>query len=151
MKSKGLNGSGHDEKAKVRQVRQSTPAIDKRGIVLEALLAGKSQAAAARLAKISRRTVVRWLAAAEFADKLTLARTEAFTEALAALKGGAAPAVQTLLKILKSRRPSERRQAAKEILSFAFKGVELEDLEARLVKLEKYIEIQTAGLSGRVS
>lgn len=139
------------KKPKVRQVRHSKPAVDKRTIVLEALLAGKSQAAAARLARISRRTVVRWMTAPDFADKLTQSRTEAFTEALAALKGGAAPAVQTLLKNLKSRRPSERRQAAKEILAFAFKGVELEDLEARLVKLEKYMETQTAGLSGRVN
>lgn len=139
------------KKPKVGQVRHSTPAVDKRTIVLEALLAGKSQAAAARLARISRRTVVRWMTAPDFAGKLTQSRTEAFTEALAALKGGAAPAVQTLLKNLKSRRPSERRQAAKEILAFAFKGVELEDLEARLVKLEKYMETQTTGLSGRVN
>lgn len=119
---------------------QAEPGRDKRRIVIEALLAGESQDAAAKLAGVSRRSVVRWLADSAFSDELKRARAAAFSDALAALKGGASLAVRTLLDVLKSTRPAERRQAAREILSFAFKGVELEEFEARLTRLEEHIE-----------
>lgn len=123
---------------------QTETGPDKRRLVIEALLAGESQDAAATVAGVSRRTVVRWLASPDFADELARARAAAFAEALAALKGGAGLAVKTLLDILKSKNPAERRQAAKEILGFAFKGAELEDFETRLARLEKYLEEHNA-------
>ncbi len=121
-------------------MRQVETRPNKRAIVLEALTAGESQDAAARLAGVSRRSVVRWLAEPGFADELTRARAAAFAEALAALKGGARLAVQALLDALRAKNPAERRQAAKQILDFAFKSIEVADFEQRLARLEEYIQ-----------
>lgn len=126
-----------NQKVRNKGTRLST---DTRRIVLESLLAGESQDAAAAAAGITRRTIYRWLADPGFKNELEKARTAAFNEALNGLKGGAAVAVKTLLKILTSKSTSEQRQAAKEILTFAFKGVETLDFEARLEKIEKLIE-----------
>jgi len=135
---------------KTAKAGQIEPGPGKRAIVLEALVAGESQDAAAQLAGVSRRSVVRWLAEPGFADELTRARVAAFAEALSALKGGACLAVQTLLDGLKSRSPAERRQAATRILEFSFRGVELQDFEQRLAVLEAYIEERHPG-RGRIS
>jgi transcriptional regulator with XRE-family HTH domain len=120
--------------------RQNEPGP--RAAVIEALLAGETQAGAAIAAGVSRRTVSRWLRDPAFAAELEKARTLAFAEALSALKGGAAAAVKTLLQNLGARSPAERRQAAREILTFAFKGVETLDFEARLERIEKLLEEQ---------
>lgn len=122
---------------------------DKRRIVLEQLLGGESQAAAARAADISDKTVRRWLQEAGFIAELEKARTAAFSEALGELKGGTAAAVKTLLRNLRASSPAERRAAAKEILSFAFRGIEVLDFEARLERIEKLLEEQ--GPRARVS
>ncbi|MBU1173647.1 MAG: helix-turn-helix domain-containing protein [Proteobacteria bacterium] len=119
---------------------------DKRRIVIKSLLAGESQEGAARAADLSRRTISRWLADPGFTDELEAARTAAFAEALGMLRGGAAFAVKTLLKNLNERNAAERRQAAREILTFAFKGIETLNFEARLTKLEQLIEQGAVGL-----
>jgi len=133
------------KKAKLRQI-ETRP--DARRRVIEALLAGESQDAAAIAAGVSRRSVVRWLADPAFAAELEAARAAAFAGALSALKGGAAAAVTALLQNLNAKTPGERRQAAREILTFAFKGVEVLDFEARLERIEKLLE-QNAAIVGR--
>jgi hypothetical protein len=137
---------------KNQKVSQSESSPDKRRIVLEALLAGESQDAAARLANASRRTVVRWLAEPGFKAELERARAAAFDEAIGLLKGCAGRAVKKLLGLLESKNDTEGRQAAKELLGFAFKSVETLDFEARLERLEKFIEEHSTGArSGLVS
>jgi len=135
------------KKAKAGQKETQT---DARRRAIEALLSGENREGAALAADVSVRTIGRWLADPAFAAELEAARTLAFAEALNCLKGGAALAVRTLLQNLKARTPAERRQAAKEILTFAFKGIEVADFEARLAILEAYIEERHPG-HGRVN
>jgi len=130
------------------KVRHAEPSPDKRRLVIEALLAGESQDAAARAANVGRRTVVRWLGQDAFRTELEAARVAAFAEAVGLLKGCADLAVKKLLELLKSKRDSEARRAAVEILNFAFRGIETLDFEARLEQVEKFIAEHSAG--GRV-
>jgi hypothetical protein len=137
------------KKPKVRRAETGA-----RAAVIEALLAGESQAGAAAAAGISRRSVVRWLADPAFAAELETARAAAYAEALSMLKGGARVAVAALLQNLKAKTPAERRQAAREILTFAFKGIEVMDLETRLKHVEELLSAggaATIGRAGRVS
>lgn len=127
-------------------MRQKETSPGKQKIAIAALLAGKSQDAAGRAAGVSRRSVVRWLADPAFAGELAAARAAAFGETLALLKAGAAEATRALLNLLKSKSPAERRQTAREILTFAFKAVETEDFELRLAGLEKYLDENKVGL-----
>lgn len=109
----------------------------RRLVVLTELVAGATRASAATKAGISTRTLDRWTAAPAFRIELEAARRAAFTEGLAVLKGAAAKAVETLAALLNSKREAERRHAASEILSFAFRAHEAGELEARLAVLEK--------------
>ena len=126
---------------------------DARRLAIESLLAGASQESTARAAHVSCRTIRRWLADAAFCVELEKGRTLAFEDALGALKGGAAIAVKTLLQNLTAKSPGERRQAAKEILTFCFKGVEAVDFEARLKHVEELLEAGGIEIlrAGRVS
>ena len=131
---------------KKRKSGKQRTSPDKRQLVIEALLAGKSQKEAAALAAVSDRCVRRWLRDPAFSRKLEAARAAAFAEALGVLKGGAAEAAKTLLLNLSVKSPAERRQAAREILTFAFKGVEVLDIEARLERIEKLLSGARPGL-----
>ena len=124
-----------------------------RKAAIEALLAGESQKGAAIAAGVSRRTVVRWMTDPAFAAELEAARAAAYSEALGMLRGGARTATAALLQNLTAKSPGERRQAAKEILTFCFKGVEAVDFEARLKHVEELLEAGGIEIirAGRVS
>lgn len=127
---------------------------DVRRLAIESLLTGASQEAAALAAGVSCRTIRRWLLDPAFSGELEAARAAAFADSLNMLKGGAAAAVKTLLQNLGLKSPSERRQAAKEILTFAFKGHETLDLEARLTRIEELLKVsgpRDLSRPGRVS
>ena len=100
------------------------------------LIAGGTRATAAKAAGVSGRTLDRWLAEPGFKGELDAARSRTFNDALAGLKGRAGRAVETLGGLLNSKRESERRHAAVELLGFALKAHEFLDLEARIAILE---------------
>lgn len=104
---------------------------------LAALIGGATRGAAAAAAGVSMRTLERWLADPGFKAELEAGRRAAYDAALAALKGAAGRAVETLAGLLNSKRESERRHAAAVILSYAFRAHETGELEARLEALEK--------------
>lgn len=104
---------------------------------LAALIGGATRAEAATKAGVCLRTLERWLAEPGFKAELEAGRRAAYDAALAALKGAAGRAVETLAGLLNSKREAERRHAAAVILSYAFRAHETGELEARLEALEK--------------
>ncbi|HZA23517.1 MAG TPA: hypothetical protein VFA32_13115 [Dehalococcoidia bacterium] len=76
-----------------------------------------------------------------------------FQHAIATLQRATPAAVATLLACLKADSENVRLRAAVAILEHAHKGIELEDLEVRLVALaeevEKLKEISTVGQRNR--
>jgi len=109
----------------------------RRLIVLTELVAGATRAQAAAKAGISDRTLDRWVAEPAFRLELEAARRTAFNEGLGVLRGVVAKAIETLAALLDSKREAERRHAASELLSFAFRAHEAGELEDRLAALEK--------------
>jgi len=116
--------------------RRDVMARGRRFVVLAALAAGATRAAAAAKAGISKRTLDRWTSVPGFTSELEAARQKAFFDALAALRGGADHAARRLLDLLDSEDERERRLAAVEILGFAMKSHETGELEARISALE---------------
>jgi hypothetical protein len=104
-----------------------------------ALLAQRSIDEAARVAKISSRTLYRWLNEPEFYRAFRKARRTVFSQTVARLQQAAPAAATTLLKTLvEAGAPhSVRVRAAECILNHAMKPIELEDIEARLAELER--------------
>lgn len=110
----------------------------KQAQVLALLVAGKSIEAAAAAGKVNAATIHRWLKESSFADAYRSARREVVSQATATLQAACSVAASTLCAICADgdAPPSCRVAAARSILEFSQKGVEIEDLAARVLLLE---------------
>lgn len=110
----------------------------KQNAAIVALLSQKTMKAAARSAGVNEVTLWRWLQEPEFQAAYTKARRETVKQAIARLQQSAAQAVDTLKEVMTSKKALDfaRVSAAKAILDYSLKAVELEDLAERIDALE---------------
>jgi hypothetical protein len=108
--------------------------------LLTALVSNPDVPLASKAAGVSRATAFRWMRQAAFREELTRQRDEVLGEALATVKTHASRAAATLVGLLSATDDRLRRQVCNDILDRAIKVRELEDLERRLVALEKAME-----------
>jgi hypothetical protein len=103
-----------------------------------ALLSGPTLRAAASSAGISETTLWRWLREPNFRAAYRRARREALERATSRLAALVETAVEALGEIVADRTvsPHVRVSAASRIVEFALKAAEIEDVQARLEKLE---------------
>jgi len=106
---------------------------------IAALLSTATVEKAAEQAGVGLRTLWRWLDDDAFAAAYRHARREAVGQATARLQQLSSHAVMVLARLMADAYvpPSVRMHAARTILEFAMKAVELEDIEARLAALEE--------------
>ena len=118
---------GHGEKLSRNQER-----------AIAALLVHVSMSEAAGAAGIGEVTLWRWTQIPEFKEQYRLARREAVSQAVGHLQGVCSVAVLDLTDIAQDVTcpASARVSAARTVLEMAIKGVELEDLAARVEELE---------------
>lgn len=104
-----------------------------------ALLTAPTIATAAAAVGISEQTLWRWLQDPDFKERYREAKREAVAQAVARLQQVSSQAVETLWVIMTDdeAKDSTRVTAAKAVLEMAIKGIELEDLAARIDALEK--------------
>jgi len=93
---------------------------------------------AAGAAGIGDVTLWRWMQIPEFKEQYRLARREAVSQAVGHLQGACSVAVVALKDIAQDVAcpASARVSAARTVLELAIKGIELEDLAARVEELE---------------
>ena len=113
----------------------------KQNRVITALLTSPSITEAAQISGIPERTIFHWLNEAGFKAAYQAAKREAFNQSLARLQQASSGAVTVLASVMidPHERGSIRVSAAKIILEFAIKSVEIEDLQTRLEVLESLI------------
>jgi transposase-like protein len=106
---------------------------------IAALLSHRNVEEAARAVGISANTLLRWSKDPEFNAAYREARRTAFGQSIARLQDYSGAAVTTVLKImLDTNAPAGiRLRAAEDVLSLGTKAMEMEDLEARVVALER--------------
>jgi DNA-binding MurR/RpiR family transcriptional regulator len=111
----------------------------KQEVAIAALLTAPTIADAAHAVSISEPTLWRWLQRKDFQTAYRKARREAVSQAVAYLQRVAGEAVDTLRVVMRdSQKPASARiSAARAVLELAIRGIELEDLEARLQVLEQ--------------
>ena len=104
-----------------------------------ALLTHASIGAAAAACGVSARTFLRWRKLPAFAKALDVERRRMVADATDALRAGSITAVATLREVMcdESCPAAVRIQAASYVLSYCYKAVELDDITARLDKLEE--------------
>jgi len=98
-------------------------------------------AAAAEFAHISEATLGRWLARDDFQASFREAKKRLFDEALTNLQLAADVAINTLVSILQNEeKPAGARvTAARVVLDTAIKTIQIEEIEQRLMKLERLL------------
>src|SRR5262245_44141989 len=109
-------------------------ARQERGLV--ALLSSPSIVTAAQASGIAVQSLKRWLAEPGFQAAYRQARRQAVENAIAGLQGLAADAVEALRTALANPNKNISLRAARIILDYSVRGVELVDLEERLAALE---------------
>jgi transposase-like protein len=116
--------------------------VQERAIV--ALLSNSTMKRAAKSVGVDDRTLFRWLQDKDFHAAYRAARRETVTQAIARLQQASSEAVNTLREIVKDKgQPAPARvSAAKAILEFSIKSVELEDMADRVAEIEALLAAQ---------
>jgi hypothetical protein len=111
--------------------------------MIVALLDHLTQEKAAAALGISTVTLWRQMQKPGFAAAFRQARRQAVSLSVARLQQATGAAVATLLRVMTDREApaSTRVRAAEMVLQSAFRGMEIEDIEARVTELERAAEI----------
>jgi transposase-like protein len=104
-----------------------------------ALLSQRTIEDAARTIGVGPNTLTRWLKLPEFQEEYRLARRQAVGQTTARLQQASGAAVTTLLKVMvdNDSPAASRVRAADTVLEYALRAMELEDIEARISRLER--------------
>ena len=99
-----------------------------------ALLTQRNLEEAAKTVGIAPNTLLSWLKLPEFQAAYREARRAAFSQSVAQLQQATSAAVSTLLKVMvdPSTPASTKVRAADSVLDHAARGIEIEDIEARV-------------------
>src|SRR5450432_3829400 len=109
---------------------------------IAALLIHRNVEESARAAGIGTQTLLRWLKLPEFVREYRRARREAVNQAVARLQQATGAAASVVLKLMTDPNvpAAVKLRAAECVFDRAIKGVELEDIEARVAELERAAE-----------
>jgi hypothetical protein len=112
---------------------------------IAALLSQRNIDEAARAAGVGTRTLIRWLKLPEFRKEYRKARREAVHQSVARLQQATGAAASVVLKLMTDPNvpAAVKLRAAECVFDRAFKGVELEDIEARVAELERAAEAES--------
>ncbi len=100
------------------------------------ILSSASVEEGCKKARVSRTTFYTWLKNDEFKAELKRQRDEMIQGAFDRLKCAISKATIELIKLMDSSREDIKRLACKDVIELAFKSIELEEIEERLVKVE---------------
>jgi hypothetical protein len=120
------------------KVHNPTP-IRRQDQFIVALLEHPTLEKAAAAVGVSDVTLWRCLKRPEFAEAYRKARRDAFSQSIARLQHASNAAVGTLLRVMTDREApaASRVRAADVVLQASLRGMEMEDIEARLAALEQ--------------
>ena len=113
---------------------------------ISALLTEKDIRSAASKVGVSEQTLYVWIREDTFKQALQLCKRDALSLAMMQLQYNAQLATNTLVDILQSDKAGlpTKITAARTLLDFAFKAVEIEDIQERLATLEQQYEKSNA-------
>ena len=110
----------------------------KKEAAIAALLTQRSVEDAARAVGLGTQTLLRWLKIPEFVKEYRNARREAVQQAVARMQQATGAAGTVVLKLMTDPNvpAAVKLRAAECVFDRAIKGIELEDIEARVAALE---------------
>ncbi|MGJ9414228.1 hypothetical protein ACHAAC_16110 [Aeromicrobium sp. CF4.19] len=108
------------------------------GLAVRTLVVSGSVTEAAQAAKVTERTVRRWLHTAAFTMSYRAAARQASSEATSALLAAQHEAVRTLVAALRDATPAVRVRAARALLEVGRHAAD-DDMDERLTELEREV------------
>jgi hypothetical protein len=110
----------------------------KQETAIAALLSEPTMKEAATAAKVGETTLWRWLQEDDFHTAYMTARRETVKQAIAQLQNTTSEAVAVLKEVMSNKSANDfaRISAAKAIIEYSIKAVEIEDLAQRVEELE---------------
>jgi len=113
---------------------------------IAALLTHRTVEEAARAVGIATKTLLRWLELTEFKASYLKARRQSVFQAVARMQQATGAATSTVLKLMADpNMPAAiRLRAAECVFDRSIRGLELEDIEARVAELERAAEFEKA-------
>jgi molybdenum-dependent DNA-binding transcriptional regulator ModE len=116
----------------------------KQELALRAVVSHPTLKEAARAAGISETTLWRYMQSETFSRRVREARREAINHTFARLQAASGDAVSVLQELMtKEDAPASARiTAARTVLDYAVRVVEIEDLRSRVEELEEFIRIR---------
>jgi transposase len=126
-----MQSKGHGEKFSRKQE-----------LAVLALITEPSFEAAAKKVGVSLSTLYKWNQREDFQELFRKAKKETMNQATAKLQKSTTLAIDTLNDVMANKKaPAMARvTAAKTVLEFAFKAVEIEEIQERLERIEKSLE-----------
>jgi hypothetical protein len=114
---------------------------------IAALLTQRNVEEAARAAGIGTQTLLRWLKVPEFVKEYRKARREAVHQSVARIQQATGAAASVVLKLMTDPNvpAAVKLRAAECVFDRAIKGIEMEDIEARVSELERAAEASQTG------
>jgi transposase-like protein len=114
---------------------------------IAALLTHRSVEDAARAIGVNPSTLLRWLEIPEFQAAFRKARREAVHQSVARMQHATGAASVTVLKLMTDPNvpAAVRLRAAECVFDRAIKGIEMEDIDARVTALEQAAEENNSG------
>jgi len=111
---------------------------------IAALLTQRNVEEAARTAGIGTQTLLRWLKIPEFIKEYRQARREAVQQSVARLQQATGAAATIVMRLMADPNvpAAVRLRAAECVFDHAIRGIELEDIEARVAALEATAAIE---------
>ncbi|HEU4754220.1 MAG TPA: hypothetical protein VFU47_14010, partial [Armatimonadota bacterium] len=132
--------------------RAAETLTDRQQAALRALLSGATQAEAAQQSGAGERSIRRWLRDPAFRVALQQARCDLWTETTTRLQQACARAVDTLLDVMEhAPQASARVQAAKVVLQYSARAIDLEAVCGRADELEYDMEAHLQELLSRAA
>ena len=108
-------------------------------LAISRIIASPTLEEACRKAKISRGTLYAWLKDETFKIELKRQRDEVIKEGLDRLKCAMTKAIDGLIKLMDSPRADLRRWVYKDVIDYALKRIEIENIEERIERIEQTI------------
>jgi len=123
----------------------------KKEAAISALLTQRSIEDAARVIGVGVSTLRRWMRIPEFDAAHRQVRRDAMWQSIARLQQNSGAAVSTILKIMVdlNASASSRLRAAERVFEYGLRGMETEDIHARVSALERAADLSKS--SGRFS
>lgn len=103
------------------------------------ILSSSSVEEGCKKARVSRTTFYAWLKDDDFKTELKRQRDEMIQDALDRLKCAITKATTELIKLMDSSREDIKRLVCRDIIEYALKSIEIDDIEQRLDKVERII------------